>query len=206
MIKYFNKILKWTIPFFVMACTQSLTHEELLEYASSPKNGLIVEKKVNSVTYKLSYLPVELMLHQHIIAKDSLSLEELDRLRENYNQYHHMKLSVSKSGVEALKTFSNFSEYSRTMQNMGFGFDRFVLLTTQERDTLNLVDSHFIRYFGMGKSNDIMLIFEKEKRKTKSLIFAINEFGLKTGRTTIKLESRAIKKLNKKRLNLKSYK
>lgn len=170
------------------------------KYINNPKNGLVQEKTINGIKYYIKYRPAELLVLQHIKANDKLSKEEVGKLREHYNLQHHFMLSISQGKHEALKGATNFEQFSNLMQTMGFEMGNYIVLVTNERDTLHLIDSHFARTFGMGKSNDILLIFQKEEHPADEFIFQINEFGLKTGDTRFSFSVADLKKIEKKKI------
>ena len=189
-------IILLTTVIIVCACSHKMNYDEFNEYIANQDNGLMIVKIINGVKYKLTYRPAELLIYQHIRGYDSIDDGEISNLKEQYNQYHHMVLSVSYGGREALKGVGNFQQFSSLMQDMAFGMDKYVVLTAGNRDTLQLVDFHFSRYFGMGKSNDIILVFSKEKEPVQSLTFHLDEFGLRTGDTRFRFEKNNLKKIN----------
>jgi hypothetical protein len=201
-MRYFNTIYIILLAILFQGCSKSINHAKYMEYIYEPKNGLLLEKKINNVSYRVSYRPSALMIYQHKVAKSNISKEEIKEIENNYNQYHHFLLSISANNREPLSLLPSFQDYSTTMQAMAFSINEHIYLVTEERDTLNMVDHHFARYFGHGSSNDILLKFEKEKKNTKNLIFYINELGFDTGNTRLYFDARKINKSNKLKIKI----
>ena len=178
------------------ACNKTLTPKELISYVNNPDNGLVHEKEINGIKLKLAYKPHQLLAFQEIMAIDSLTKVKEREITKRYNQQHYFVLSISQGGKEILSSAADRQRFSQLVSQFAFGMGQKITLTTAENDTLTLLDFHYPRMYGMAPSTDILFVFEKEKQKTKSLIFYIDEFGLRTGNTRFKIHTQDIHKIN----------
>ena len=182
------------------ACNKTLTPKELISYVNNPDNGLVQEKKINSTQLKLAYKPYRLLAYQEIQAEDSLIKEKKEKILNKYCNQHYFVLSISKNGKEILNNAANQQKFSQLVNQLAFEIGQKVVLTTAERDTIQLLDFHYPRMYGMASSTDILFVFEKKKKNTDYLTFYLDEIGLKTGKTQFKIFTRNIEKVNNKNL------
>ena len=198
-----NRILHIIIFFsigFLTSCSRTLTYHDYEEYIRDPQNGLIKEKLINGIRYTVQFRPPELMVNQYIKAYDTISEGTLENLYKQYGKYYYFKLFISYQNKEMLRAATNFQQYSNLMQKMGFGMGKYTSLISSNADTLQLVDFHFARYFGMGKSNDILLVFRKDENQAEVLNLYLKEFGLKTGNVRFKFKTSDLVKVEKKKI------
>lgn len=163
------------------ACSRTMSYEKMVEFINNPENGLVQKKSINGIDFKLTYQPTDLLVFNELRGNDTISEEQLNETRMKYLGQHYFILSVSSGGKEILSNASNRQSFSIMVNQLSFGMGSKVLLTTDERDTLNLLDFQSPRYFGMAESTDILFAFRKNMVNTKSLLFTLSEFGLKTG-------------------------
>jgi hypothetical protein len=187
------------------ACSQQMSKKEMLTWMSNPDNGLVHEKVLNGTSIKLQYKPYQLLAMQEISAMDSLTEKKEKEIIQRYSQQHYFTLSLSQGNKEVLRNLANQQQFSAMVQQLAFNMGQVVVLTTAERDTLSLLDYHYPRLYGMGNSTDILFVFEREEESTKHLTFYLNEFGLRTGNTRFKINTKALKKAVNKMIQKDQY-
>jgi hypothetical protein len=180
----------------MLGCNRPLPEEDFISFIKDPKNGLLHEKTVNGVTYRVYYRPTDMVVKQLLLAQDTISKDVIDSLRKEYEGLLYFALSLSRGGGDALESLSgNRATYSAMVQQMAFGLNQKVLLTTSTRDTLQLVNYVFPRTYGYSTSADILFAFEAGRYTDAEWIsLLVEEFGLKTGDMRFKFYTKNIKK------------
>ncbi len=200
----YRSIILFVIIVLFQACSKNekdpkkLSKDELIQFISKKKNGLVQTQEVNGIVVKLSYQPGSMLVAQELAGeqwKDSVFLRKIE---EKYSNNYYFILKFSKNGKEAIRQLGDFSRYSDMVQVFSFKMNQFVNLTTAEKDTIALSDFFFDQNYGMGDGNNILLSFEKEKIKNSNEIeINIAECGLRTGSLSVKFRKELLDKVPK---------
>ncbi len=182
-----------TIVVLFISCTGEVNREELLGYVADTDNGLIQEKLLNGITYKLTYKPSDLLVWQTVRQKEKIEEQELQQQRTNFDHLY-FTLSVSAGGKEVLNAFGGDKQkFGQLVDQLAFGMQDLVTLTNSAADTLQMMDAHFARTYGAARSSDVLLVFDKGLfHKNDQLKFTIEDFGLRTGRIIFRFETNDI--------------
>lgn len=173
---------------FVTGCgKKKMTEEQIQEYVSDESNGLIQGGSVHGVKIEVQNKPVALIISQEIKgqsqvpATDSAYKEAVKTFGSNL--YFNMNLSVNDQ--DPLLYAGSMSNFSSLLQTMAFQMDKFVFLTTSEKDTIPVADFVYPRLYGMGAGSSILFAFVKDSTikwdKTEWVDFHLQEFGMNTG-------------------------
>ncbi|MBO9660635.1 MAG: hypothetical protein J7527_17570 [Chitinophagaceae bacterium] len=169
----------------LQSCTgekQPVSRTEMVKYIRAKKNGLTVEQEVNGVTVQLSYQPTSLLIAREMNPGDAIDSSKVKELTAKYSGRDYFLLKFSKDGKEAIRQLGSFSNYSGMVQVLSFQMNRFVNLTTPQKDTVELGDYFFDQTFGMNDGNTLLLSFDREKtRSSRSVEVNIGECGFGTG-------------------------
>jgi hypothetical protein len=187
-----------TLLFFTLvlvACSRKLNYEELTDYIKDPEHGLLQEKVVNGVRMKVIYRPSDMFVYQELHGRDNISKADIKEARGRYSQQHYFVLSLSYGEREILSDASDRNQFSMLVNQFAFGMDRNVLLTTADKDTLQLLDFHFPRMYAVTPSTDILFAFEKNGSGTKYIELKVSEFGLNTGDSRYRFYIKNINKI-----------
>jgi hypothetical protein len=200
----YRSIILLAIIVLLQACNGNskdpgkLSEHELLQFINKKKNGMTQTRDVNGIVVKLTYQPGSMLVAQELAGeqwKDSVLLRKIE---EKYDENYYFILKFSKNGKEAIRQLGDFSRYSDMVQVFSFGMNRFVNLTTAEKDTIALSDFYFDQNYGMGDGNNILLSFEKEKIKnSREIEINIAECGLRTGSLKFKFRKELFDKVPK---------
>lgn len=181
------------------ACDQTrkmVSKAELAGYISNPDNGLIQKQEVNGTTVEVKYQPSSFLVLQSFATDSSFSQQQKDSLEKRYNENYYFLLKFSRNGQEAIRQLGDFSRYSEMVQVLSFQMQRFVNLTTSEKDTVDLKDYLFDQTYGLSDGNTVLLCFGKDQLKEKKNIDVnIAECGFKTGMLKFKFNKSDIDKL-----------
>lgn len=184
------------IPILFGSCKKQLTEQELIDYIKSPDNGVLIEKKVGSLNYKVYYRPSDMLVNQelkaHNIATDSL----INHYKNIYDKNLYFIVSISQNNQEVLNNLAGNKQHFGSMVNqLAFGMDQKVTLLTSQKDTLQLKDYIYPRTYGVGNSTDIMFVFEnKDINQAEWIQMVIEDFGLQTGDARFKFLTKDIRK------------
>lgn len=176
--------------FLFISCKQKTfnTENELMEYLKVEKNGYLQHKEVNGYNFTLLYKPIDLIVNQEL--KDNVNRHKLQSLRNKYNEFMYLNLSVSKNNQELLSSVpKNENEFGALVNQLSFEMGEKIHLYTQTRDTLDMIDFIYPRLYGMSKATNIMFVFPRSKmdEKNEYLNFTISDLGFNTGEIKFKI-------------------
>ena len=195
-----NKLLNisiWALVWAVTACGPSSfdTVEDMWVHLRDSENGYQMDRTVNGVEYSLTYKPTDLLVAQEL-GQDH-SKDKVAELREKYGRYLYFNLSMGTNGHELLnQKAGDRAGFGAMVNQLAFGMDQKLNLITQELDTVPLLDYIYPRMYGMGRSTDMLLVFERDPHYLEQegyLKLTIGDLGLGTGEVALKIDSEKIK-------------
>ncbi len=175
------------LVFITVSCTPAyLTEDELKKYLVDSNNGLSKEVLIDDYNVRITLRPTDLLIAQELGSTNDTT--QVSRLRQKYGSHYYFVLSLSKNDREAIQAGTMpQSQFSELLQTISFRMGMYVNMTTPRRDTIPLTDFIYNRTFGMGSSNDILLVFNKDKvREQEWVQINLAEFGLGLGRQSLK--------------------
>ena len=182
-----NQLVTFTLftVITLISCNQNLPQNEddLIAYINDTDNGYRQSKTVNSVAVDVTYRPTQLMVCQEMSLLKNDSGQVKDSLTNKYKDYYYFLLTYTKDGNEILSTVPKTREEFNTIQNnLTFNMNKLVCLTNR-KDTLQFLDFNSPRTYGMSKSTNVLLIFKRDKSKSKGNTFKVNvqDIGIGTG-------------------------
>jgi len=194
-------VLQAVLVFSMMSCSQTkskLSKQELAQYISNKKNGLVKEQEINGTRIRLSYQPTCMLVIRELEPEQKNDSVVIKTLEEKYNSHYYFLMRFSRNGKEAIRQLGSFSSYSDMVQVLSFKMGQFVNLTTAQKDTVQLADYLFDQTYGMSDANTVLLSFEKEKiMDGKSIEINIGECGFGTGALKFVLDKKDIDKMPK---------
>jgi hypothetical protein len=162
-----------------------LSEDQLKQYILEPDNELVKEAVVEDYKIRVAYRPTDLLIAQEL--GTSQDIARINALRTKYSNQYYFILSLSKNDREAIQAgIMPQAQFSELLQTISFRMGAYVTMTTAARDTIPLTDYAYNRTFGMGSSNDILLVFKKEKMTGDWLQINLAEFGLGVGRQSLR--------------------
>ena len=195
MIKPITYILLFMFYLFT-ACNTVENKEEMIKYVSETENGLLKEKKISGTEIKLMLKPSILFAMQEIEGQTKISEKEKQEIINQYNKQLYFVLSISRNNEEVLNSLAgNKQQFGSMVNELAFGLEQNAKLITSNADTLNMIASHFVRTYGVGRSSDVLLVFENKHEKYDWIKLFIKEFGLETGDISFKFEKADIENI-----------
>lgn len=167
--------------------------EELLTFLKDESNGYLYHKNINGYDFTLMYRPTDLLINQEL--DEDKEKNNVEELKVKYGKLMYFTLNLSKDDKEMLSvTPKNRSEFSSVVNKLVFGLKDYVYLQTKERDTIEMIDYIYPRFYGMGKSTNIMFIYPKDEiyLKSKYISFTIKDLGFYTGDVKFKVDTKKI--------------
>jgi len=178
-----------------VACNQKTfdSKKALYSYLKNPENGYTQHKFVNGIDYTITYKPTDLMVQQEL---DTVTKDRIQSLRNKYGNYLYFTLQFSRNGKALLSNAANRQEFGRLVNQLAFGMANKVHLYTEKKDTLNLLDYHYPRLYGMSPSTSMLFVYPREIEQLASdyLVLSIEDFGLQTEDLKFKFDTNKIKK------------
>jgi len=200
LLKIISQLFFLAMAFFLMltSCTRSYSYDEYVQYVSNPDNGLVLSKSINGVDFKVTYWPSVLVAWLDAENDTVLTHEQWKSLVNHYHQYLYFKVEISGKGQEILNhVVHDKNKYSQLVNNLMFGMNDRIRLIIPAVDTLELVDVHSPRFYGVAPASQLTCIFKNERKETSSLYLEIDDPGLYTGDIRFEFLRRDIKKLPK---------
>ncbi len=188
-----KRLLLIILGYCIISCSPSaLTETELKQYILEPSNNLMQEETINDVNVRVTYRPTDLLVSQELT--NATDTAHISSLRAKYNKYYYFVLSLSKNQREAIQASTMpQAQFSELLQTISFRMGAYVNMTTNARDTIPLADYVYNRTFGMGSSNDLLLVFNKEQAKSANwLQINLAEFGLGVGRQALRFNRKEL--------------
>ena len=176
-----------------VGCINSIKQEDMSAYLETHK--LILEKDVNSIKYKVSVVSNEVIIRQ--ILKETSAKNKIDSIKQLYDKFLYLSAEISRFGTEILSSQAGSQQY----KNFEFGIGDKAKLTTDNGDTLQLLDYNFPRTYGLTNASRILFVFEMpDLSNSKYIEFSLADFGFHTGDVRFKFQSKKIQKYLNKRI------
>lgn len=188
-----KRLLLLFLAYTAISCSpSSLTEAELKQFVLEADNNLFQEKTINEVNVRITYRPTDLLVSQELTSATDTA--RISSLRAKYNKYYYFVLSLSKNQREAIQASAMpQAQFSELLQTISFRMGAYINMTTNASDTIPLADYVYNRTFGMGSSNDLLLVFNKEQAKPANwLQINLAEFGLGVGRQALRFNRKEL--------------
>jgi len=160
------------------------TELEIQAYASDESNGLIREDSVHGLKIEVQNRPVALIIAQELRGQSEQNDSVLAAVRKKFSPNLYFNLNLSVGDKDPLLYSGSMQRFSSLLQTLAFQMDKFVFLTTSEKDTIPVGDYVYPRLYGMGSGSTMLFAFTKDTAKwakTEWVDFHLQEFGMNTG-------------------------
>jgi len=185
-----KEIILFLLAVTLLSCSQNVfdSKEEVIEFVKNPDNGYYKSKNVNGVVFALTYRPTDLLVSQEL--DDISNQKTIDSLREKYDGYLYLSLSLSKNGQDILSVVpKDRNEFGAVVNQLAFGFGEKVHLSTAKKDTVALLNYIYPRMYGLNKSSTLLFVYPRDQvvSNNEYLQFTIEDLGLQTGEISFKI-------------------
>jgi hypothetical protein len=192
----------WAVIFFINAlagCTGKLKPEDLTIYINDPDNGLIQESKTGNLKIVITYKPVSLITDQQLKVEERTDMTAMrDSVNKIFSAYQYYTLKLSSEDNDVL--YSRAGNFSENIKTFSFRLGHYVYMTTAMGDTIPLADFYTPNLYGMGKSTQVMLAFEKKESDTYTI--HIKDFGLSSADQQFSFDSQDLENIENEIKNL----
>jgi len=137
-LKHLNIVLVWIVC-GLMACRPSEINNprEYFTYLSNPKNGLIKEKSIAGIRYKIKYLPTEYLAYN--ASKNTNCTQTFkDSLIKSYNNSLTFLVNVGPAKGEDFDItrldVANYEEFAQRIEEMAFGAQEWMQLKAGDKE------------------------------------------------------------------------
>lgn len=167
---------------------KSLSHDELVKYIHHADNGLVKEEEVGEIKFKMTYRPTDLIVWQEVKGKE-LSDSLIKAKRDNYNKYYYFILNISSAGQDVLNASGSFQKFSDNLSALSFHMPEYTYAVADSKDTLYLADFYVPRFYGLSKSTEVLLAFERKGKAEEEIVIRLNDFGIGAGTTRYRFKT-----------------
>ena len=180
---------------FLTSCKQKAvfnSKSEMINYLKDPDNNHLWGKKVKGIAFELQHRPTDLMV---ALENPNPTKGQMDSLRSKYQKSVYFTLSISTQNKDLLSQVAlDKKRFSGLVQDLAFGMSDKATLYSSDFDTIKFIGSDFSRLYGMGKSNTVLMAFEKDPNALKSpyLFFSIKDLGLSLGDVRFKIPTESL--------------
>ena len=175
------------------------TFKEYKNWVNNPDNGLIKNRHVKGLTFKVYYRPADYQLLKEVDDSKVYSTEELNKLRESVrgSEYFMMTVSAENTNLNEGDIASNSatsSEYLEKMEELSFGMENRLRLIV-EGDTLSPLLFHHERGYELAHSQNYLIAFSNNSNKLqKDMTFVYDDkiFGVNKLKFKFEIEKNKI--------------
>jgi len=183
-MSYFRFLIFLFASFLLWSCgSSSMTEEDLQTYAQDEDHGLLQKDSVHGLVIEVMNRPSGLLVAQELRNESALTDSLVKSVKDQYAKNLYFNLTLSVKDQDPLLHSGSMSTFSSLLQTMAFQMDKYVFLTTSNKDTIPVGDFVYPRLYGMGRGSTVLFAFAGEElSKEKEWVeFHLMEFGMNSG-------------------------
>lgn len=167
----------------VVSCEERacVSPSALKVYLNDPENGLMQRSQGDGTRITLRYRPSELVIAQEVKSMN-YTPEKIDSIRKKYENIHYFIMELSRNGRQIESDYAiNPPKLQSVIQHLSYGIGSDIMLVTEQRDTVFVLDHVYERTYGATHISKLLLAFEHrmvEKDGTWSILFNDQLLGL----------------------------
>lgn len=160
-----------------------MTEEDLQKYVQEEDHGLLQKDSVHGLTIEVMNRPTGLLVAQELRNTSPVTDSLVKSVKDQYAKNLYFNLTLSIQDQDPLLQSGSMSTFSSLLQTMAFQMDKYVFLTTSNKDTIPVGDFVYPRLYGMGRGSTVLFAFAgDELDKEKGWVeFHLLEFGMGSG-------------------------
>lgn len=158
----------------VYSCRRSsiLGRKEYMAYLANPDNGLVKEKTVAGIKYKIKYLPEDYQVFNTLKTSDLQNKHQVDSVRKLYANSVTFLLNIGPAENEEFDItrvgVSNYEEFAERIEQMAFSAQEWISMNVKEKEIRpEIVKLENIN--AIEKSRNFIVVFSSEKNSDKDL-------------------------------------
>jgi hypothetical protein len=170
-LKYF---LQFAFLLILCGCGTNTVSDkkEYLSYLANPENGLIKEKNVAGIKYKLKYLPEDYQVFNTMKVSEKLNERQIDSVRKAYANSVTFLLNIGPDENENFDItrvgISTYEEFADRIEQMAFGAQEWISIKIKDKEYHpDIVKLENIN--ALEKSRNFIVVFSSEKNSEKDL-------------------------------------
>ncbi len=170
------------LALIVCFCTSRYVDREgFYAYVQDEMHGLTKTHRHEDLSVTVSYHPKDLLMAQD--PEPPYSIEDMEEASARYVPYTYFRRELISGRRDMLyDSAKRYMDLSKKLQAQLVHWQKYVYLTTSERDTITVVDYHYTRPFGEGKPTSLLFAFRQtEIDSAKDLTIHVDEFGFGAG-------------------------
>lgn len=150
-----------------------LEEADLMEFIKDGDNGLMKAVKQDDFEITLTYKPTDVIVKQQME-----NSSQRDSLRDVYSQYIYFTLTITKYGKDLESIFAHdLGTFASKIEYLTSQFSQNITLRTSSA-TSSVEDYLYVRSFGSGPSNFLVVFKKPEKDRFKIIVNGVHlSFG-----------------------------
>jgi hypothetical protein len=200
MLKQYISYILLSVSFFLVSCHRELVPREYVRYVENPENGLLVNSKVNGVSYTLQYQPTDYLV---MLELKSFSIPP-ETFQTEYNRFKGMEHYVFHIDIKEWDSLISHAKDTVVVRKgmteyLDFKIQKDIKLV-EGSDTIPCGISECESSMGMYPYYSFVLGFNvKDKSNDREFIYGNKNIG--TGNIKLTVKSKSIQNIPKLKMN-----
>lgn len=167
-IKPIRMLIALVLPMMWMLAScegdKVLSYEDYHKWLNEPENGLVKERKVNALIFRVKYLPTEYLVHRELrTAEQAYSQAQIDSIYREYENGMHFLFSILPSEEGLIQDIvklgiTNYQEYKERVNVMNFGMQELMEMNADGVE-INPVIVRMENVYGISAKRDWNVLF-----------------------------------------------
>lgn len=178
--------------------------EELTKYINSKESGLLNEKVVGGIRYKIKYLPTDYLIYKQIDQQQVPRNYAIDSLYSAFGNSITFLFSIgpeSDNGTNITNYgVGNYEEFSERLKQLCFDSQEWIYLQSSSGKEYKPSLVHLENINSLEKHRNLIVVFEKDKFVTDDFSFVFHDEIFQTGINKFYFKSNDIKRIPKIKL------
>ncbi|MBA3683615.1 MAG: hypothetical protein H0W73_21000 [Bacteroidetes bacterium] len=156
---------------------------QLTKYINNADNGLVKEKTIGVITYKLKYLPTEYLVHKQLDAGSNKTI--IDSLSKDYKNSITFLFSIGPSDDKSFDItqygVTNYGEFANLIEKMCFRANELIYIQDQSGKEHKPAIVQMENINALEKHRNLMVVFHNEDYFSNDFSFVFNDELFNTG-------------------------
>lgn len=170
------------------SCSRSKTFttvKELTQYINVADNGLMKEKAVGGIKFKLKYLPTDYLVYSQLELAQSHSKPLIDSLQKRYQNSVTFLLSIGPADDESFDItkygISNYEEFAKQLEQLCFGAQEWISVKDDQGKEYKPGIVHMENINALEKHRNVMIVFDTTECLKNNFSFIFSDELFHTG-------------------------
>jgi hypothetical protein len=170
------------------SCSRNRTFtgvNELTKYINVPENGLLKEKTVGGIKFKLKYLPTDYLVYSQLDLKQSHMLPLIDSLDKRYQNSVTFLLSIGPADDESFDItkygITNYEEFAKQLEQLCFQAQGWISIKDDNGKEYTPSLVHMENINALEKHRNVLVVFNTKDYLKNNFSFIFSDELFNTG-------------------------